>query len=258
MNTVVLATLLLSCSSAVGFVVAPASTRRGSRSRPLSTARMTTAMHMLSRREVSSSLVAVAAAALVFSGPLPASAEDSAKSSQNLDFKTAGPVGFSYADVKIGTGSPPEKGQRVAIDYVMSTTGARYGTKIDSTVDRKEPYAWSLGDGTTIAGLELAIAGGDGVPPMKPGGVRRVIIPSNPETNLGYSDLAKPFKNSLQMQECSPQGGRGPVPPNVAQKSGDMGAGEFQRFKNIYCNANRPYQPDLVMDVRLFGKKALQ
>ena len=34
------------------------------------------------------------------------------------------------------------------------------------------------------------------------------------------------------------------------------GAGEFQRFKNIYCNANRPYQPDLVLDVKLFGKRA--
>mmetsp|Transcript_27674 Transcript_27674/g.46069 ORF Transcript_27674/g.46069 Transcript_27674/m.46069 type:complete len:205 (+) Transcript_27674:22-636(+) len=171
----------------------------------------------------------------------------------DLDFKNAGPQGFQYADIKVGTGLPITKGQRVAIDYVMSTTGARYGSKIDSTVDRQAPYTWTLGDGSTIAGLELAVAGGDGVPPMLPGGVRRVIIPSNPTSNLAYAQLAIPNKNGLQMQDCST--GKGPIPPNVPQKSSDMGAGEFQRFKNIYCNANRPYQPDVVMDLKLFGKR---
>jgi hypothetical protein len=115
----------------------------------------------------------------------------------------------------------------------MSTTGARYGAKIDSTVDRQAPYAWTLGDGSTIAGLELAIIGDQsaGVPPMLPGGVRRVIIPSK----LAYEDLAKPNKNGLQVQDCST--GRGPIPPNTPQKSSDMGAGEFQRFKNICKDA---------------------
>tara|TARA_B110001452_G_scaffold242029_1_gene224553 strand:+ start:845 stop:1477 length:633 start_codon:yes stop_codon:yes gene_type:complete len=170
-----------------------------------------------------------------------------------LEFKTAGPQGFQYAESKIGSGSPPEEGKRVTIDYVMSTTGARYGAKIDSTVDRQAPYSWTLGDGSTIKGLELAVAGGDGIPPMMPGGVRRVIIPSNPTSNLAYSDLAIPNKNSLQLQDCST--GKGPIPPNAPTSSADMGAGEFQRFKNIYCNANRPYQPDLVLDVKLFGKR---
>ena len=168
-----------------------------------------------------------------------------------LVFKDAGPTGFQYADAKVGTGAPLKAGEKVTIDYVMSTSGARYGAKIDSTVDRQQPYRWTLGDGSTIEGLELAITGGDGIPPMQPGGVRRVIIPSN----LAYADLARPNKNNLQVQDCST--GRGPVPPNSPQSSGDMGAGEFQRFKNIYCNANRPYQPDLVLDVKLFGKRTI-
>lgn len=171
-----------------------------------------------------------------------------------LEFVDAGPKGFQYADKKVGTGSPPVAGQRVAVDYIMSTTGARYGAKIDSTVDRQTPYAWTLGDGSTIKGLELAVAGGEGVPPMLPGGIRRVIIPSNPDSNLAYADLAKPNKNNLQVQDCS--SGRGPVPPNTPTSANDMGAGEFQRFKNIYCNANRPYQPDLVLDIKLFGKRS--
>jgi len=166
----------------------------------------------------------------------------------DLQFTTA-TSGLQWADAKVGTGQPFQTGQRVAIDYVMSTTGARYGAKIDSTKDRQAPYSWTLGDGSTILGLELAIVGGDGVPPMLPGGVRRLIVPSE----LAYADLARPNKNGLQIQDCT---GRGPIPPQEAQSAGDMGAGEFQRFKNIYCNANRPYQPDLVLDVKLFGKRS--
>merc|ERR1711871_299052 len=122
------------------------------------------------RRAVS---VLTAAAIATVSRPFPSTAAE-------LNFIEAGPAGFSFADARPGKGVPFKNGQRVSIDYVMSTTGARYGAKIDSTVDRNAPYAWTLGDGTTIAGIELAIIGDEsaGVPPMLPGGVRRVIIPS--------------------------------------------------------------------------------
>ena len=156
--------------------------------------------------------------------------------SPSLEFLTAS-SGLQWADAKVGSGPAFQKGQRVAIDYVMSTTGARYGSKIDSTKDRNAPYSWTLGDGSTILGLEEAILGGEGVPPMLPGGVRRVIVPSK----LAYADLAKPNKNGLQFQDCST--GRGPIPPQEPQSSGDMGAGEFQRFKNICTNPRRSNAP---------------
>jgi hypothetical protein len=41
----------------------------------------------------------------------------------------------------------------------------------------------------------------------------------------------------------------GPIPP------ASQAMGEYQRFKNIYCNPDRVYQPDLVMDVKLYGKR---
>ena len=31
----------------------------------------------------------------------------------------------------------------------------------------------------------------------------------------------------------------------------DEAFGTYQRFKNVFCNANRPYQPELVFDVKL-------
>ena len=58
----------------------------------------------------------------------------------NLQFTTSS-SGLQYADVKKGSGSSsPTDGQNVSIDYVMSTTGARYGSKIYSTQDAGAPY----------------------------------------------------------------------------------------------------------------------
>jgi hypothetical protein len=98
----------------------------------------------------------------------------------NLDFITTS-TGLQYADIKTGatTSPPPKDGQLISIDYVMSTTGARYGSKIYSTQDAGAPYRWTLGDGSTIPGLEEAVRG------MNPGGIRRVIIPSK----LAYQSI---------------------------------------------------------------------
>ena len=81
-------------------------------------------------------------------------------------------------------------GSPVAIDYVMSTTGGRYGSKIHSSQESCAPYRWVLGDGSTIQGLEQAILGdGTTILPMQPEGIRRVMIPAN----LAYASLAKPI-----------------------------------------------------------------
>ena len=61
----------------------------------------------------------------------------------DMQFNTAD-SGLQWADAKVGTGTPLREGSKVAIDYIMSTTGARYGSKIDSTVDRNEPYCGPL------------------------------------------------------------------------------------------------------------------
>ena len=50
-------------------------------------------------------------------------------------------------------------------------------------------------------------------------------------------------------EECESGKGLGPIPPVPDA------VGEFQRFKNIYCNPDRQYQPDLVLDVKLYGKR---
>ena len=181
--------------------------------------------------------------AVLLSSSDPAQAAQGAGPPPDLKF-TESPSGLQYSDAKVGTGQPiTQKGSPVTIDYVMSTTGARYGTKIYSSVDTNVPYRFKVGDGTTIAGIEQAIVGGDGVEPMRPGGIRRVIIPSK----LGYEALAGPKYNECQ----EGKGFLGPITPVSEGTTGEY----YQRFKNIYCNPNRPYQPDLVMDIKLYGKR---
>lgn len=167
-----------------------------------------------------------------------ATVANAATDTSNLKFTTSS-SGLQYADVKEGSSSTPSPtdGQIVSIDYVMSTTGARYGSKIYSTVDAGAPYRWKLGDGSTIPGLEEAVKG------MSPGGIRRVIIPSK----LAYKSASSTPISIIQ--ECESGTGLGPIPPV------ETALGEFQRFKNIYCNPDRQYQPDLVMDVKLYGKR---
>jgi len=136
-------------------------------------------------------------------------------------------TGLQWSDAKVGSGQPFAKGQQVACDYTMQTTGARYGTKIYSTANTNNPFRFVVGSDKegelAIKGLEQAIIGGDGVPPMLPGGVRRVIIPSS----LGYESLAKPIPG-MQFQDCQEGKGPGPIPPVPEAFE------EYQRFKNIY------------------------
>mmetsp|Transcript_15690 Transcript_15690/g.29702 ORF Transcript_15690/g.29702 Transcript_15690/m.29702 type:complete len:232 (-) Transcript_15690:36-731(-) len=173
-----------------------------------------------------------------------------AQAAAGLQFRTAA-SGMQWADAKVGSGSPRHLGEVTAVDYVLSTTGARYGSKIYSTqgdpnaavgssgFSAGAPYRWTLGDGSTIQGLELAILGDNaGMPAMLPGGIRRVILPSN----LAYASLVK--KPNAKCQSSI-----GPVPPPSTAFEG------FQRFKNIYCNPDRQYQPDVVMDIKLYGRR---
>ncbi len=161
-----------------------------------------------------------------------------ASSAPSLNFSES-KSGIQYADAKLGSGSIPQPGSTVSIDYVLSTTGARYGSSIYKTADKGSPYRWTIGDGSTIRGLEEVILGSEGMPPMQPGGIRRAVIPPA----LAYEQLM-----SIS-QDCGQNGKNGPVPPPSEAFE------EFQRFKNIYCNPNRAYQPDVVIDVKLYGRR---
>lgn len=81
--------------------------------------------------------------------------------------------GLEIYDIKAGTGKEAKAGQNIAAHYVGTLVD---GTKFDSSVDRGEPFVFTLGVGQVIQGWDLGIQG------MKEGGVRKLVIA--PE--LGY------------------------------------------------------------------------
>ncbi|MGZ3420512.1 MAG: FKBP-type peptidyl-prolyl cis-trans isomerase [Polyangiales bacterium] len=77
-------------------------------------------------------------------------------------------------DLVVGKGAEAKKGQRVKVHYVG--TLQKDGSKFDSSRDRGEPFEFSLGAGEVIKGWD------EGVPGMKVGGKRKLVIPPH----LGY------------------------------------------------------------------------
>jgi FKBP-type peptidyl-prolyl cis-trans isomerase len=81
--------------------------------------------------------------------------------------------GLQYWDIKVGTGATAAAGKMVKVHYTGWLTN---GKKFDSSIDRGQPFAFSLGAGQVIKGWDEGVAG------MKVGGKRQLKIP--PE--LGY------------------------------------------------------------------------
>ncbi len=123
--------------------------------------------------------------------------------------------GLRYYDFTKGSGDVAVSvGDRVRFHLVLGTTGARNGWKIDSTYER-DPLVVTVGSGEVVPGLEEGLMG------MQVGGRRRCLVPAR----IGY-------------QSSDDR----PVPPGFA---------EYQRFKNLYLNKDRPYKPDIVFDIEV-------
>lgn len=101
------------------------------------------------------------------------------------DYQTTA-SGLKYYDFVIGTGASPKQGQQVSVHY---TGWLVDGKKFDSSLDRGEPFGFSIGVGQVIRGWD------EGVMSMKVGGKRQLVIPAE----LGYGG----------------RGAGGVIPPNA-------------------------------------------
>jgi peptidylprolyl isomerase len=130
-------------------------------------------------RRIGAALIFAALAAPLVAGP--ASAESSA-------FTT--PSGLRFIDIKVGTGPEVRDGQTVTVNYTgWIYEDGKKGKKFDSSVDRKKPFAFELGQGKVVKGWD------EGVSTMRVGGKRTLIVPPA----LGYGE----------------QGAGGVIPPNA-------------------------------------------
>ena len=86
-------------------------------------------------------------------------------------------TGLQYEDTVVGEGDEAKKGQSVTVHYTgwLFNEGEK-GVKFDSSLDRRDPFVFSLGAGMVIRGWDEGVAG------MRVGGERTLIIPAE----LGY------------------------------------------------------------------------
>ena len=117
-------------------------------------------------------LAGAAAALAIFAALTPAGRSDAADNQV-----TEMTNGLKYTDVKVGDGATAKAGNKVSVNYTgwLYDNGAK-GKKFDSSLDRGQPFQFTLGAHQVIAGWDEGVAG------MKVGGKRTLIIP--PE--LGY------------------------------------------------------------------------
>ena len=92
-------------------------------------------------------------------------------------------AGLQYCDIKEGEGESPVKGAFIKVHYEGRLDSDIASGTFDSSYDRGRPLGFSIGTGQVIRGWDLGILGdGDSIPAMKPGGKRKLVIPSE----LGY------------------------------------------------------------------------
>jgi FKBP-type peptidyl-prolyl cis-trans isomerase len=103
----------------------------------------------------------------------PGQESPAVKAARKLGTATKNPAykmadGLIYIDVKEGKGAAAKAGETVEVHY---TGWLVSGAKFDSSKDRGQPYPFRLGAGRVIKGWDEGVVG------MKPGGVRKLIVP---------------------------------------------------------------------------------
>jgi FKBP-type peptidyl-prolyl cis-trans isomerase len=79
------------------------------------------------------------------------------------------PSGLKYLDIQTGSGATAQAGQKARVHYTGWLTS---GQKFDSSLDRRDPFEFTLGAGQVIKGWDEGVTG------MKVGGKRKLVIPS--------------------------------------------------------------------------------
>jgi len=97
---------------------------------------------------------------------------------------------LSTTDLVVGTGDAAKSGDTVDVHY---TGWLMNGTKFDSSLDRGQPFTFTLGAQQVISGWDQGVAG------MQVGGTRELVIP--PEMAYGARGA-----------------GNGLIPPNATLK----------------------------------------
>lgn len=157
-------------------------------------------MKKLETREWIGVMVAVVAAITLFFGntiwntffkkqpteqPLASLVNNTGTSTQPTMKNISTITGLEIYDMQVGTGVEAVAGKKVTAHYIGTLTD---GTKFDSSLDRGQPFEFTLGTGAVIKGWDVGIAG------MKVGGTRTLVIA--PEFGYGAQAIGSIPANS--------------------------------------------------------------
>lgn len=96
--------------------------------------------------------------------------------------------GLYYIELEKGTGAKAEPGKKVKVHYVGTLLN---GTKFDSSLDRGDPFSFTLGQGQVIKGWD------EGIGMMNVGGKAKLIIPSSIAYGNREMGMIKPYSTLL-------------------------------------------------------------
>jgi peptidylprolyl isomerase len=149
---------------------------------PVTTATAASSPRGTTRRETLAVPALLAAALAAAASPPPPAADARGLPELACDAELATAAsGLQFCESVVGSGKVPAKGAQIKAHYTGRLTDGRV---FDSSYSRGSPLSFKVGVGQVIRGWDEGILGGEGIPPMKVGGKRVLVIPAN----LGYGD----------------------------------------------------------------------
>lgn len=155
--------------------------------------------------------------------------------------------GLRYCEVTVGNGEIPAAGQQVVVHY---TGWLEQGARFDSSLERGEPFGFTLGAGMVIPGWD------EGLATMRIGGRRVLVIP--PALGYGERDMGLIPPGSTLVFDVSLLGVAPPRPsppdsPPVVAPEAVVETASGLRYAELVAGSGAPPQPGQSVRVEYTG-----
>lgn len=95
--------------------------------------------------------------------------------------------GLRYCDLRPGSGPPPVKGAFIKCHFTARIAG--HNDTFANSYERNQPLVFKVGYQEVVAGWDEGILGGEDLPPMLEGGIRRLVLAPGGLQRMGTKSL---------------------------------------------------------------------